>query len=362
LVLPNQDFVADDKLREGKVTLSFRKRNLFKAVLDRASLQQADFTGANLQGTSLVGAKLQGVILDHAELQGASLNHAELQGAHLDETKLQGALLDAAKLQGALLHKANLQGASLDLAKLQSASLLETKLQGASLDRAELQGALLLETKLQGASLDRAELQGALLYLAELQSTWFHCSYVFRIEREEVSFAKTYVKGLHKSSPPDDEEIFGVQRYQKYVDGIVAMVPDFEPGTKEYVRTNLARLAPNFQTADQDTKDATFWTEAEEVSGRTPLSEHQKALATILTEVVCASDPAVAPHVVRGLIRHGRLTDTGPEFVSLAEHMKNPAKCPGSNGFARDDFALFEKLIKSVKEHPLPTRVCNDPK
>src|SRR5262245_42131615 len=94
LVLIDQSFVLDpEKLDKIKVSHSFRKRDLRRAVLYNTDLRKADFTGAQLQGASLYEAQLQGASLNRAQLQGAFLGRARLQGASLDSAQLQGALL-----------------------------------------------------------------------------------------------------------------------------------------------------------------------------------------------------------------------------------------------------------------------------
>jgi uncharacterized protein YjbI with pentapeptide repeats len=200
LVLTDQSFVDPDKLDNIEISRSFRGRDLSHAVLNRADLRKADFTGAMLNRASFVGSKLQGAQFGCAErgtgtdtetddteaegkesagrrwpadgctwLQGALFDLADLQGASLSEAHLQSASIQAAQLQGASLWYARLQGANLGAAWLQGTSLVGAQLQGAWLDLAHLQGALLEAAQLQGASLEKAELQGALLSGAQLQ-------------------------------------------------------------------------------------------------------------------------------------------------------------------------------------------------
>lgn len=205
LVLPDQDFVVDERLdeikaraiKEGKTaatserTFAERGRDFRGAVLTRADLRHADLTGANFEGAELINARLQGVNLESASLQGANLYgasllganlekaslhdaylvganlrggrlvFANLQGAELDNASLQDADMDSANLQGASLRNANLQGVDLSGASLQDVDLFDASLLGADLSRANLQGASLLDARLHGANLKRASLQGA---------------------------------------------------------------------------------------------------------------------------------------------------------------------------------------------------------
>jgi uncharacterized protein YjbI with pentapeptide repeats len=169
LVLTDQSFVDPDKLDNIEVSHSFRGRDLSHAVLNRADLRKADFTGAMLNGALFLSSKLQEAQFGCAErgtntdtetdgkesagrrwpddgctwLQDADLSKAQLRDAIFSRTRLQSAQFSLAKLQGAWLVGAQLQGANLGLAQLQGASLRGVQLQGAWLARAQLQGAWL---------------------------------------------------------------------------------------------------------------------------------------------------------------------------------------------------------------------------
>ena len=74
------------------------------ALLDNASLREANLKYAKLEkarllGASLGQARLQGAILRNAQLQGANLKKADLR-----EADLTGARLDGVDLSGAMIH------------------------------------------------------------------------------------------------------------------------------------------------------------------------------------------------------------------------------------------------------------------
>ena len=73
---------------------------------------------ALLQGASLDDAQLQGASLYVAHLEGASLEQADLEGARLDWAFLEGASLFLAALHGTTLNNSNLLGASFEKADL----------------------------------------------------------------------------------------------------------------------------------------------------------------------------------------------------------------------------------------------------
>src|SRR6266508_4477885 len=325
LVLPDEHFVTDDKLKKGEVTLSLRGRNLHSAVLDRSDLTQVDFTGADLRRASLQGAKLQRARflcigdVPGGVRKGESLRRlgqcALLDGAWLNNAQLQGAYLNRAHLQSARLLWADLRGASLEHARLQGATLLSADLRGASLDRARLQGAFLLWADLEGATLWGAQLQGAspsaMLYRTSLSEAFVYRASVpvFRVGLWEVKTSPI----LDKRWGPEGDDIPAgdAAAYERFVHAVVDSVPS---DTQSLVRNRLQRLAPTFQSAEEDAADAKFWSEAKSLS----IEEYHEQLADTLTKLSC--DAAEAPHVARGLIRHGRLKATGEHLRSIAEN------------------------------------------
>lgn len=218
LWLPNENFVADEKLNKlpaehlrgcpthQSYSLSLATRDLTGAVLIGANLKQADFMGAVVTGANFDVANLENARFEvragasarffKTQLQGASLFKAELPGAFFQGAHMQGACLLATKLQGAWLEGADLQGASLEMATLQGASLNGAKLQGASLEGAELQGASLGRAKLEGSSLIGTELQGASLWESDLRGASLYRAQVWRTQFKPSSFDAVDVRKL----------------------------------------------------------------------------------------------------------------------------------------------------------------------
>ena len=67
LVLTDQSFVDPDKLESVNISHSFRGRDLSHAVLNRADLRKADFTGSMLNSASFFGSKLEDALFECAE-------------------------------------------------------------------------------------------------------------------------------------------------------------------------------------------------------------------------------------------------------------------------------------------------------
>ena len=132
--------------------MEIRHKHIGKVIFtgDKKELARADLSEANLQEADLWRANLQGADLREADLWGANLQEANLRGANLWGAKLQWADLWRANLQGAKLQWADLQWADLSEANLSEANLWRANLWGAKLQwRANLQGA-----KLEGTCLD----------------------------------------------------------------------------------------------------------------------------------------------------------------------------------------------------------------
>jgi uncharacterized protein YjbI with pentapeptide repeats len=390
LILPDEHFITDERLKKDEATMSMRGRNLHSAMLDRSDLTQADFTGADLRRASLRGARLQrarflcigdtvgearrasqtderrlgqcallqGASLRYAQLQGAYLNRAHLQSADLFGADLRDASLDHARLQGATFWGAELTGASLRYAQLQGAGLSFSDLRGASLDNAYLQGAGLWVTDLRGASLDHARLQGAefpfaklegaTLWNAQLQGAWLgsqlyrtslNGTYVYRaatsMSPPQESLLEVRTSSVLDERRPDGSILGGdAAAYEKFVNAIVDSVPS---ETQDLVRNRLRRLAPSYQSTKEDLADVEFWNKAKSLS----IEEYQQRLTETLIKLSC--DAAGAPHIARALIRHGRVKDTGDHFQAIAEKLKHPVQCPGANGLTAEDLRALDR-------------------
>lgn len=222
LVLPGADFVDDKKLDEVESTISLRGRDLRKAVLVRADLRKADFTGVNLNDADLSLALLdqtrfgcetigqssynepfdvgEAYFIESADFQWpkdgcswllrAKFAGASLKKAYMRSARVQGAVFWEAQLQEADLYGARLQGASFMTAHLEGASLEMAWAQGAFFYDAQLQGAKLVSAWLQSANLEKANLDGA-----TLDSAWLHGASVNGASAYGTSFRKTQLQG-----------------------------------------------------------------------------------------------------------------------------------------------------------------------
>jgi len=137
------------------------KIDLAGCFLEKAILNNSDFSGSNLCEANLREAKLFMATFSKAKLSRTNLYKADLRGTDFHEADL-----DDAELSGIDFYEANLSGANLSGANLSRANLHWTKLNGADLSganllMANLDGANLSETNLLGANLSGADLSGA---------------------------------------------------------------------------------------------------------------------------------------------------------------------------------------------------------
>jgi uncharacterized protein YjbI with pentapeptide repeats len=320
LVLPGFDAPEaakiDDpkKLDSVKQTLTLRGRHLEGAVFDSADLRKADLEGAQLQGASLEFAQLQGASLPQAQLQGVSLVLARLQGASFQDAQLQGASFGGAQLQGASLAGAQLQGASLDHAQLHGAVLVQAQLQGASLSQAQLQGANFTGSTFAGTDMRNAE--------------------VWRTNFEGASLTAVFEDGV-KEGAVSKEEFAALQAM------ITKEVPEGE--TREYVLKRIKILNPDIfgpEASEQETLE----------KGRVDITAYGSALADELNCLACSRDEN-ALYVVRGLIRNGRIWETGAQAPGLVEAILKP-DCPVSATLTEADKAALKKVAKEAGGAP----------
>jgi uncharacterized protein YjbI with pentapeptide repeats len=122
--------------------------NLHDAIVRRADLTFANFSGARLSGAELSGA----------DLSRADLSRADLFVSGLVETTLTGATLTGANLLGARAGRAWLDGADLTGANLWGTFLMKARLTGANLTGANLHGVILNDANLTEANLTGADL------------------------------------------------------------------------------------------------------------------------------------------------------------------------------------------------------------
>jgi hypothetical protein len=138
--------IVNPILDTGGNVLAYSGNNLeASALLNHATLTDADLTGANLYDAllsyaTLSGADLTDAYLNSAILDGADLTGADLTDADLTDGYLYGADLGHADLTSADLHGATLINAYLGYATLTDAILTDVTLTSAILDGADLTG------------------------------------------------------------------------------------------------------------------------------------------------------------------------------------------------------------------------------
>jgi uncharacterized protein YjbI with pentapeptide repeats len=379
LVLTNQIFVDPDKLDKISVSVSLRGRDLKQAALDRADLRKGDFTGARLDGATLTGANLQdgefgcaaraarelgctslqGVNAVYANLQGANLERAEGQGATLLGASLQGANLDSAQLQGADLSGSDLRVANLRGADLRGANLFSAVLQAAYLEQTDLRGADVRLARLQGAALSRADLRGASLNNSLFWRAWGTPN-INLSELGAIDAVTTPWTTFDSNSPfpvgPAGRPPSSFTAWQNEIrrsvpawrreELVVLLDPDLDD---EKLERRMSERVLLYEKGSM--LSAEFWRRA---ITEAPQGEGQRALATFLAELGCASD--AAPYVARGLIKRIASSIGGQPTILLDRLRKGrsePTACPGVKGFTDDDWAGLDQAVAEASK-PVP--------
>lgn len=139
-----------------------------RAVLDRASIEEADLRNTHFDHASLIGADLEQAILGDtrfwcADLSGAAMSRVTGGG---DPIVFQHARMDGAQLARAQLIKPNFRYASLVGADLEMASIEDghfgfADLSMARLGNGQFRNTSFFEAKLEDAELSYADLEGA---------------------------------------------------------------------------------------------------------------------------------------------------------------------------------------------------------
>jgi uncharacterized protein YjbI with pentapeptide repeats len=149
-----------------------------RAVLDGASIEEADLRNTHFDHASLVGADLEQAVLGDtrfwcADLSGAAMSrvtgagerlvfqHARLDGAQLARAQLGTPNFRYASLVGADLEMANIEGGQFGFADLSEAKLGNGSFRDASFFEARLRDADLSYADLEGADFSGADLTGA---------------------------------------------------------------------------------------------------------------------------------------------------------------------------------------------------------
>ncbi|MDW3223948.1 MAG: pentapeptide repeat-containing protein [Paracoccaceae bacterium] len=139
-----------------------------RAVLNRASIEQADLRNTHFDHASLVGADLEQVVLGDtrfwcADLSGAMMNRVTGEGGNI---VFQHARLDSAQLGRAELSRPNfrytsLVGADLGLANIEGGQFGFADLSAAQLGNGQFRNTSFFEAKLENADLSYADFEGA---------------------------------------------------------------------------------------------------------------------------------------------------------------------------------------------------------
>lgn len=155
-----------------------------RAVLDRASVEQADLRNTHFDHASLVGADLEQVLLGDtrfwcADLTGAAMNRATGEGANVvfQHARLDGAQLGRAELINPNFRYASLVGADLGLAIIKGGQFGFADLSAARLGNGQFQNSSFFEAKLVDADLSYADFEGADFSGADLTGADFTGAY-----------------------------------------------------------------------------------------------------------------------------------------------------------------------------------------
>ncbi len=344
LILTDQIFVDPDKLDKTEVSHSFRGRDLRGVVLTRADLRKADFTGAMLNGANFDSAKLRNARFGCeatgarrasllwpddgcAWLQDASFAEASLQGVNFERARLEGADFRKALVQGASFIEAHLHGASFIGANLIATNFEMAVLQGANFDGARLQGDNFHQTKAQGAKFDRAHLQGATISDAKLTLATLAGVKVWRVRGTAASndFADTDLPGLDLTATPWAESDPATRSFTAWFDQNLKEI--LSEKARDQITLGLGDItSPNVINED-------FW---QREMSKPPLIDQK--VATLTVGLICQNEDA--SHVLRGLLRSGRLsmTDSRKNIVAqtLRQARSDTADCAALRHITND--------------------------
>jgi uncharacterized protein YjbI with pentapeptide repeats len=385
IILPDERFY--DETKKAEISVSLRGRDLRGAILPRADLSQADFTGATLVEASFLGARLQrarfgcaaklqlnlseqlrkrakadtcddehatdlrGADFSEALLHSTSFSHAKLRGARFARAMMQGVVLDDADLTGAAFTYARLEGASLANAKLTSASLFSAQMQGANLDGADLSLASFLLTQLQGANLKNATFENAILRNARLYRAFINLdnlkgAMVFATTARPV-YPRLLVPGSAERSNaalPDKLDAAGFKtlltRAQERIQS---------DDIRQVVVSRLQVLDPA-----KKAEEGQLVSDQPINSDKAANEAVRTARVEAITKLMCEADGA--PHIARGFIYNGRIIGMSDQRLSEADDPALHAiatlrgkECAGAVGLDGSDFRELVKLERQVQ-------------
>ena len=384
IVLPDERFFDPSKKTDTSVSL--RGRNLRGAVLPRADLSFADFTGATLEEASFLGATLQrarfgcaaklqlslgdqirerakaescddehttnlrGADFSQALMHGAQLNHAKLRGARFVSAMMQGASADKADLTGATFTYARMEGASLVNATLLAASFVATQMQGTDLSEANLSDALLLDAQLQGAKLKGAKLNRAVLRDAGLYRAFVdldkHQQAIFKGVHARSTFPRSFLlgqRGRERLLLPEMLDSTGFQILQtRALQGILS---------DEVRQVVVARLQP--LDPSKPPEEGQLVLDRLINSDRDAYQMKFKEWANAIIGLICVPDGA--PYIARAFIYNGRIAALQTRDLDMSEDAALRAiatlrdvSCQGALGLDIKDVRELAKIERQV--------------
>ena len=363
LVLADQKFVDDEKLEKSEHSISVRGRDLRGAILVRADLRKADFTGAKLDYAVFDNARLAEATFACADLPIPNVasqsifgelhlngEHAPahrwpddrctwLTGASFVRAGLQGANFEKARLQSALFAGAQMQGARLVNAEAQGASFFGAKLDGASLESATLFGASFNSAKLRGASLANAALAGASLFNASLDGATLSGANVYRVHQFPKSTQYADLTNLQFDAPPGSSEL------DKWTDEQVADLP---PRVAAHVRERLSSMKPD---PVEDKKFVVPKSEWDNAAATPHGVEFEKSFVTMVVRLACETE--FSQYIAPGLVRNGRLGTAGALLASIVAILKDKKQCLGTAGLKASELAKLDELLNPWPQ-PIP--------
>jgi uncharacterized protein YjbI with pentapeptide repeats len=385
IILPGERFY--DAAKKAEVSVSLRGRDLRGAVLPRADLSFADFTGAILVDASFGGATLQRtrfgcaakLLLDASgrlrkRTKADSCDDeraADLRGADFSEAVLHGAFFNYAKLRGARFARAMMQGMSADNADLTAATFTYARLEGATFVNATMEGVSLFGAQMQGADLTNASFANATLLNTQLQGAIFDGTDLTNATLHGVNLYRAFV------SIDDDKEtililVHGNPNFPRIMLPSSSRAQDNQPPPKLIdaagYRALMSRaqeriqgdeikqaVAARLQSLDPDRKPG-----AGQLVSDKPINSDKELNAKIRAQRVEAvrklmcGEGGVA-YIVRGFIYNGRILGmqdatadgTRDPAIAMIAALRN-GSCAGAVGLDANDFRELDRIEHQI--------------
>ncbi|GAB5494736.1 MAG: hypothetical protein Phog2KO_49510 [Phototrophicaceae bacterium] len=152
---------------DGKLNqlVNFTKSDLFRANLEYANLENAQFSNAKMEYANLSHADFYQATFEYADLR-----YSQIKNSFLAYTNFSYANLEHANLENTSLVNTYMLEAILSNTNLQNTALFNSDLRKANLQEANLQCSDLQMANLEGANCQLADFSGASLLLATLDN------------------------------------------------------------------------------------------------------------------------------------------------------------------------------------------------